>query len=91
MHKSASSWRVEPKKLIQRAVDKMNKIASQKYGFSPDFEEEKTLNDEKFCEIYDFHRLVKVRKFSERSERSTIKSDGFIKNWKVYLKPVKKR
>ena len=25
----------------------MNKIASQKYGFSPDFEEEKTLNDEK--------------------------------------------
>ena len=91
MHKSASSRRLEPKKLIQRAVDKMNKIASQKYGFSPDFEEEKTLNDEKFCEIYDFHRLVKVRKFSERSERSTIESDGFIKNWKVYLKPVKKR
>ena len=46
MHKSASSRRLEPKKLIQRAVDKMNKIASQKYGFSPDFEEEKTLNDE---------------------------------------------
>ena len=29
----------------------MNKIASQKYGFSPDFVEEKTLNDEKFREI----------------------------------------
>ena len=53
----------------------MNKIASQKYGFSPDFVEEKILNDEKFREIYDFHRLVKVRKFAERYERSDIKSD----------------
>ena len=26
----------------------MNKVASQKYGFSPDFVEEKTLNDENF-------------------------------------------
>ena len=54
----------------------MNKITSQKYGFSPDFvEEKKTLSDEKFHEIYDFHRLVKVRKFAERYERSDIKSD----------------
>ena len=53
----------------------MNKIVSQKCGFSPDFVEEKTLNDEKFREIYDFHRLVKVRKFAERCERSDIKSD----------------
>ena len=53
----------------------MNKIASQKYGFSPDFVEEKILNDEKFREIYDFHRLIKVRKFAERYERSDIKSD----------------
>ena len=53
----------------------MNKIASQKYGFPPDFVEEKTLNDEKFREIYDSHRPVKVRKFAERYERSDIKSD----------------
>ena len=75
LHKSASSRRLEPKKIIQRAVNKMNKIASQKHGFSPGFVEEKTLNDEKLCEIYDFHRLVKVRKFAERYERSDIKSD----------------
>ena len=53
----------------------MNKIASQKHGFSPDFVDEKTLNDENFCEIYDFHRLVKVQKFAERYEHSDIKSD----------------
>ena len=76
LHKSTSSRRLEPKKLIQRAVNNMNKIASQKYGFSPDFVEEKILNDENFYQIYDFHRLVKVRKFAERYERSDIKSDG---------------
>ena len=62
-------------KIIQRAVDNISKIASQKYGFSPDFVEEKTLNDEKFREIYNFYRLVKVRKFAERYEHSDIKSD----------------
>ena len=51
LHKWTSSRCSEPKKIIQRAVDNMNKIASQKYGFSPDFVEEKTLNDEKFREI----------------------------------------
>ena len=75
LYKSTSSRRLEPKKLAQRAVNNMNKIASQKYVFSPGFVEEKTLNDEKFRKIYDFHRLVKVRKFAERYERSDIKSD----------------
>ena len=53
----------------------MNKIASQKYGFSSDFVEEKTLNNDNLCEMYNFHRFVKVRKFAERYERSDIKSD----------------
>ena len=69
LHKSTSSTCLEPKKLIQRAVDNMNKIVWQKYGFSPDFVEEKILNDEKFCEIYDSW------KFAERYEPSDIKSD----------------
>ena len=33
LHKSISSRRLEPKKLAQRAVNNMNKIASQKYVF----------------------------------------------------------
>ena len=47
----------------------MTRITSQKYGFWPDFVEEKTLNNENFCEIYDFHRLVKVQKLDERFRR----------------------
>ena len=82
LHKSTFSRRLEPKKIIQRAVKNMNKIASQKFGFSPDFVEEKTLNDEKFCEIYDFHRPVKVQKFAERYERNDIKSDRRFRNKK---------
>ena len=46
LQKSISSQRLELKEVIQRAVDNTNKVASQKNGFSPDFEEEKTLNDE---------------------------------------------
>ena len=47
----------------------MTRITSQKYGFWPDFVEEKTLNNENFCEIYDFHMLVKVQKLDERFRR----------------------
>ena len=48
LHKPTCSRRLEPKKILQRAVDNMNKIASQKHGFSPDYVEEKPLNDENF-------------------------------------------
>ena len=60
-HISTSSRLLKPKNLIQRAVDNMNNITLQKYGFSPDFVEEKTLNNENFRQVYDFHRLVKSR------------------------------
>ena len=43
LYKSTFFWRLKPKKLIQRAVDEMNKIASQKYVFL----QEKTLNNER--------------------------------------------
>ena len=36
------------------------------------------MNNEKLCEIYDSHRLVRVRKFSERYERSVVKSDRWF-------------
>ena len=58
----------------------MNKIALQKYGFSPDFIEEKILNDEKFCLIYDFHRLVKVQKFQDMTVVILNQLDGWVKN-----------
>ena len=54
MHKSASSQRLEPNRLIQRAVINMNKIGPQKDDFSPGFAEEKILNNEKLHEIFGF-------------------------------------
>ena len=57
------------------AVNNMNNVTSQKYGFSPDFLKEKALNNKKFHEIYDFHRLVKVQDNAERYEHSDIGSD----------------
>ena len=60
-HKSTSSRRLKPKNLIQRAVDNMNNITLQKYGFSPDFVKSEQLNNEKFRQVYDFRRLVKSR------------------------------
>ena len=42
MHKSTSTKRTEPKKLIQCATTNLNSIASQKYGILPNFVEENT-------------------------------------------------
>ena len=39
----------------------MNNTNSQKYGFPPETVENKTLSDNIFREIYDFHRLIKVQ------------------------------
>ena len=57
MHKSTSIKRIEPKKLIQRANNNLNSIASQRYGVLPNLVEEIMQKDEKFCEVYDFYRL----------------------------------
>ena len=75
MHKSTSTKRIEPKKLIQRATNNLNSTASQKYGVLPNFVEENMQQDEKFCEIYDFHRLVKVQKHAKRYKRNDIRQD----------------
>ena len=66
LHKGTTSLHLETRQLTHRAVNNTNKITSQKYGFTPDFVGEKTLNDKKFCGIYDFHSLVKARKHAER-------------------------
>ena len=66
MHKSNSTKRTEPKKLIQRATNNLNSIAFKKSGVLPNFVEENTRQDEKFLKVYDFYRLVKVQKYAER-------------------------
>ena len=41
----------------------------------PDFVEENTQKDEKFYKIYDFYRLVKVKKYAKRCKRNDIRQD----------------
>ena len=40
----------------------MNNTNSQKFELSPNIIEKKSIENEDFCGIYDFHRMVKVSK-----------------------------
>ena len=53
----------------------MNSTRSQKYGYAPDAVEEKAAESEKFRDIYNFYRLVKVRQRAERYKRADVKKD----------------
>ena len=72
LHKATKTGRVNPQKLIRNAVQNMNKTNSQKHGMLPEEVEEKSLADEQFREIYDFHRMVRVSKDADRYEHSDI-------------------
>ena len=54
----------------------MNKTNSQKYGVPLEEIEEKSLADEKFREIYDFPRMVRVSKDADKCERGDIRYDN---------------
>ena len=60
LHKATSTKHFDSRKLIHKAVENMNSIKFQKYGFVPKVVEEKTVKSEKFRDISDFYRLVKV-------------------------------
>ena len=55
----------ELKKLIKKATSSLNKTRSGKYGFSPNQIEEKSLENKYFPDIYDFHRLVRVKEHED--------------------------
>ena len=75
LHKSTKTSRLNLKKLIKNAVENMNKTNSLKHDFAPDTIEKKSLENENFREVYDFHRMVKVSKNAERYKRDDIKFD----------------
>ena len=70
-----SKKKINSKKIIQKAIDKMNKTNSEKYGLPPEIIEKKTFADNVFKEVYDFYRLVKVSKEINRYERYNKKLD----------------
>ena len=75
LHKATKSKRLDSKKLIRNAAQNMNKTISQKYGYPPETVEKKSLSDNIFREIYDFHRIVKVSKDAARCKRNDIRLD----------------
>ena len=75
LHKATKSNRLDSKKLIRNAVQNMNNTNSQKYGYPPETVEKKSLSDNIFREIYDFHRIVKVSKDAARYKRNDIRLD----------------
>ena len=66
LHKATKTGRLDPRKLIRNAVQNMNNVNSQKYGVPSKTVEKKSLEDKKFREIYDFHRMVRVSRDAER-------------------------
>ena len=53
----------------------MDRVNSQKYGYAPNAIEEKAVESERFRDIYNFYRLVKVKQIAERYERADIEKD----------------
>ena len=71
--------RIKPNDLIKKATFNLNNVKSVKYGFAPEQIEEKSLNKEtgkEFTEIYDLHRLIKVKENKDRIQRHDLKIDS---------------
>ena len=63
----------------KKATFNLNNVKSVKYGFAPEQIEEKSLNKEtgkEFTEIYDFHRLIKVKENKDRIQTHNLKIDS---------------
>ena len=53
----------------------MNNVNSQKYGVPLETVKKKSLEEKKFREVYDFHRMVRVSREAERYKRNDIRFD----------------
>ena len=68
--------KIEPNDLIAKATDNLNKKRPIKYGFTPNHVEEKSLEDSSFVELYDIHRLVRVKDDEDRVVRYEERKDN---------------
>ena len=69
---------MKPNESIEKATFNLNNIVSPKYEFAPQDIENKSLgknSDRNFQEIYDFHRLWKVKEANVRNEKYAEKLD----------------
>ena len=61
--------------MITKAKNNLNKTRSIKYGFTPSQVEEINLDDDNYIELYDFHRLVRVKYDEDRIVRYEERKD----------------
>ena len=86
LHKVMKTGRLDPRKLIRNAAQNMNNVNSQKYGVPLEMVEEKSLEDEKFREVYNFHRMVRVSRDAKRYKHNDIRFDK--KTYKKLRSPL---
>ena len=61
--------KISPTKIILKSAAKMNNVISEKYGLIPEEIETRSLFDEKFKTLFNFHRIDKTRQVHERLHR----------------------
>ena len=61
--------KILPTKIILKTAAKMNNVISEKYGLIPEEIETRSLFDEKFKTLFNFHRIDKTRQVHERLHR----------------------
>ena len=69
---------IKPYELIKKATFNLNNTKSAKYGYSPEQIEEQALDPNTgkyFQEMYDFHRLIKVKESRDQTEKYDAKVD----------------
>ena len=86
LHKVTKTGRLDPRKLIRNAVQNMNNVNSRKYGVPPETVEKKSVEDENFREVYDFHRMVRVSRDAKRYKHNDIRFDK--KTYKKLRSPL---
>ena len=79
-HKATStSATLHPKKLICKATANINNIQSQKYSYPPEAIKGNAIRSEKFREIHDFYRLLKMQKYVEIYVCADVKKDKLLR------------
>ena len=64
-----SGTKIRPNELIKKVTGNLNKTRSAKYGFTPYQVEKNIIENNNFTNIYDFHRLVRVKEHEDRTVR----------------------
>ena len=61
--------KIPPATIIRQSAENMNNVKIQKYGMSPNDIEKKSLSSERFKTLFNFKRIERSKKISDRLDR----------------------